>query len=225
MNILKILLAILLAGSLAMPAAAQIVVWDNGPYAVSLGEDISNSAVADDFVFNAPTSFNGIRFWAENSNVLFTFFSGTVGWAVHTNGGGNVPGAILHSGATNAITLTLTGSSVGDANIWQLDFSIPEINLAAGTYWLQLRENAIGSPWDGEILTINWVPRDGGPLGFSSRQDSNEQNPAGWPTNLGADRAFVLVSNVPEPATLLLGAVGLGGAVWTGWKKRRRRTG
>lgn len=208
----------------ALPVWGQTVVWDNGPYNVALGRDISGTATADDFSFNVAQSFDRIRFWAESGEVLFGSFSGTIGWAIHSNNI-NKPGAILFSGSTADVTLDLTGSSVGDANIFQLEFPTGIINLPSGTYWLQLRENAIGSATDGS--PINWVDRNGGIIGFGAVQDPNEVNPVVWSISTGTDSAFQLISTVPEPTTIMLMLGPAAGGVFYAWKRRqptRRRS-
>jgi hypothetical protein len=100
--------------------------------------------------------------------------------------------------------------------IAQLDFSIPTQNLAAGTYWLRLKEGTASSTNDG--TTIFWLQTGAARTGNGFRSDSNEVAPT-WgssATSTSVDLSFQLLSgssSAPEPGTLALLALGIVGGV------------
>jgi hypothetical protein len=151
----------LAAGLSGTPASAQVVVVDNGPFSTdtSLGgtaPGMSSDSIADDFSLAGATSLTAVRFWASDNAAPFDTleaFSGTLSYFIRADDGG-VPGAALHSGTVSGAQVTRTDTGVDlvltdSYRIFQLDFSIPEVTLSAGTYWLQLREGTLSSAFDG----------------------------------------------------------------------------
>lgn len=201
--------------------ARAAVVYDNGIYATNFNTtSITGAISADDFTFADTASFDTIRFWAADAPAgLATEFSGTLTWAVRANSGG-IPGAIIESGTTSDVTVTDTGDILnGNPNfeIAQFNFSVPEVTLDAGTYWLSLKENGPDDPGDGSI--VGWL-FTASQTGNTHKQDSEETNPTTWDDDgAAADTAFELRSDarvvVPEANTfaLALPALGMVGAV------------
>ncbi len=73
------LFGLLAIAALAAPASAQVV-YDNGSYIGGAdGRNISNFAIADDFITGSALSFNAIRFFAFDTTAgLLSQFSGTL---------------------------------------------------------------------------------------------------------------------------------------------------
>jgi len=213
-----------------VPATAQVVVVNNGPVTIANAADITTFATADDFTLSATATFNAIRFWALDTAgdpALLDQFSGTLSWFIHNNGAGIPDPAILASGTVSGgIMLTDTGVNLLFTNqrIFQLDFSVPDTTLPAGTYWLRLKENTPTDPSDASF--VYWVWR-GGQSGNTLRISGDEVNPANWSNGI-ADLAYQLRFNaapaaaIPEPGTLALLLVG---GVMTGAGVLRRRRG
>jgi hypothetical protein len=118
---------------------------------------ISSAEHADDFVLTAPSSIAAVSFWAvattpggaaEPVGGFLGNFSGTVAWAIHANASG-LPGAIVSSGSTIGIVPVATGTVLGGTlHEYKVSFNFASpVNLAAGTYWLELHE--------GPTLTTN----------------------------------------------------------------------
>jgi hypothetical protein len=224
------LAALTLLGPAVLPntAQAQTTVYNNGTFGTVNGRDISDFAIADDFVLASPTSFDAIRFWAFDIPAgLSGNFSGDLTWFLYSGSAGSpspsaIPSSTIVSQGTvsgGAITITNTGSLVAaNANfeIAQLDFSIPTQNLAAGTYWLRLKEGTASSTNDG--TTIFWLQTGAARTGNGFRSDSNEVAPT-WgssATSTSVDLSFQLLSgssSAPEPGTLALLALGIVGGV------------
>ena len=234
-------LILLGVAALAPRAQAQGIVYDNGTFGVTGAIQISNLATADDFTLASPTSFDAIRFWAmDNSFSLFDNFSGNLTWYIYEGSAGSpspnaIPSiTILSQGTVSGsdITITDTGSLLlGNprGQIVQLDFSIPTQNLAAGTYWLRLKEGTDSSGFD--LTPIFWISTGAANTGNGFRTDADEVNPTTWDTggstttssssgtSTTSDLAFQLISTAPEPGTLTLLALGVVGG---GVAKRRK---
>jgi hypothetical protein len=206
--------------ALSLLALTAQVVYDNGSLGRSGGFDISESAVADDFSFTDTTSFNAIRFLVLDEYTYSTTlagFSGTLSYIVRANNfrpnGLPFPGAALVSGTVSgaSITQTVVGVNVDNAPIFQLDFSIPEVTLDAGTYWLQLKEGTPSSAYDGS--SIIWTVSSTH-TGAAQLSDDDEVNPTEWGYTTFYDAQFQLRDNTqvasaaPEPASLALFALG-----------------
>jgi hypothetical protein len=106
--------------------------------------------------------------------------------------------------------------------IFQLDVSVGDLTLAAGEYWLQLREGAIGSP--GDATHVFWCSTNL-PKGSARSFALDEVSPT-W--QKGSEHlAFQLfdgTGDVPEPPTMAMWSL-LGSILAAGnWRRRRNRT-
>lgn len=229
-------LLVLLTSGPSVQVQAQGVVYDNGGYTGATdARNISDFAIADDFVVASSLTFDALRFWAVDFTPQpFAGFSGTLSWFIYEGEVGATPNAIptatiVASGTVSGgqIVVTETGdllNGTASLQIVQVDVTIPEVTLATNRYWLRLKENGPADPFDG--FSVLWMETGGPITGNGYRADASETNPVTWNfsgTATTTDLAFQLRhSAVPEPATLLLSAVGLGGVVLAGWKKRRK---
>jgi PEP-CTERM motif len=230
-------LALLGLMALAPRAQAQGIVYDNGTFGVTGAIRMSDLAAADDFTLASPTSVDAIRFWAmDNSFSVFDNFSGSLTWYIYEGSAGSpspnaIPSTTILSQGTASgsdITITDTGSLLlGNprGQIVQLDFSIPTQNLAAGTYWLRLKEGMDSSGFD--LTPIFWISTGAANTGNGFRTDADEVTPTTWDTggstntssngtSTTSDLAFQLLSSsasAPEPGTLVLLALGTVGGV------------
>ncbi|WP_309714299.1 PEP-CTERM sorting domain-containing protein [Armatimonas sp.] len=222
-------LTLLGLAALAPTAQAQTTVYNNGTFGTANALTITDLTLADDFVLASPTSFDAIRFWAMDGNPgLLGDFSGDLTWFIYSGSAGSpspnaIPSTTIVSQGTvsgGAITITDTGSVLlgdPDFEIAQLDFSIPTQNLAAGTYWLRLKEGTAISTSDG--TDVSWVDTGAANTGNGFRSDDNEVTPTTWnfnTTSTTVDLAFQLRSSsaaAPEPGTLALLALGVVGGL------------
>lgn len=193
------------------PAGASIL-YSNGPidgthdaWTIDFGY-----AVADSFQLSTPATLTSADFGAWN------FGSDTINmvdWAI-LNGSPGTGGAVLASG-TAALSDTLLFTNAWSYNIFSDSFSLPNLTLAAGTYWLELN-NAVVTNGDGGYWDMN-----GGPSQAWESQAGNVTPcasyyyPSGW-----CSGTFDIQGRaVPEPASLAL----IGSGVLASGLLRRRR--
>ncbi len=193
--------AILLA-ALQLPLNGATIFSQGAPNSNSI--DMTSYRLADDFTLAQAATITGINFWytsAPESNLT------TVSWAIY-NSTANAPGTLIGSGNSPVATAAFF-------NIYIAALSTSSVNLAAGTYWLELHS---GSSLTGTSGPQNfWV--------FATDNATSLalfNNGAGFPNspiNPGSQGygqfAFELigttgVSGVPEPATYAMLAAGLG---------------
>jgi hypothetical protein len=108
-------------------------------------------------------------------------------------------GAPIATGNTAGGPNTVVGSGFGAFDILQESISIPDVDLTAGTYWLELSNGS-----DAYDTAVWWDESDGASAAFSSDYGAI------------ASETFQINGTVPEPSSLLLlgpGALALAGLV------------
>ncbi len=230
----KTLLVLSLA---ALGGAAQAVeLYNNGPVVdanglsiltapnttFGLGVQVSaGNSVADDFtVTGGGWNVESVSLYAYQTNATaFGFTSAT--WSIVS---GSANGAVVASGSVTpgngglegyrVTSTTLTSTARG---IYELQLDIPDINLAAGTYWLRwslVGDSLFSGPWqpltaDNEVGNLEQSIGNGA---FAPWADAG--------SGLGAEAPFALHGSVvPEPGTYALMLAGLAGIA--GWTRRR----
>jgi hypothetical protein len=185
-------LGIALTGTqFAGSAWAAAVLYSNGPI---LGTDgsgaptISTQEVVDSFVISSASTITGtanVGLWIDHLNV-----PSTVNWAIRT-----APFSGVLAGGTASWSASFLFTNQFNFDIYSGSFSIPDLPVAAGTYYLAL-SGAVTVPagstyWD----------RDNGPSQVFDGSTANSN-------------AFQIIGNVgpasaPEPATIALMALSL----------------
>jgi len=206
--------ALLLASAcLILPSAHAGTVFSSGPYNGTNNDWIISGTeeVADNFMLGATTIVNGASFvvWANPGDVI-----STIDWAITSTAGGT---AIANGTAALSQTLITTPNLYG-YDIDNESFSIPNVTLSAGTYWLQLtnatstatpvcsnvnQQNCFGwdendnpnsiaglSAWDNEVGILN-----------------STNDPTDCPTTVCTET--FTISGTPEPGTFPLFTSGL----------------
>jgi PEP-CTERM motif len=208
-------LAMLTLSTLPQVAHAQTMIYDNGTFTPSGGNNITSTASADDFTFASTQTFDQARVWLMDTSLpgnTIEQFSGTLSWFVYTNNAGK-PGTVITSGTVSGASITTvdTGvdfsTTVGSFRVFQFDFPVSSTTLTAGTYWFRVKENGLTAPNDGS--QVFWL-NSGSSTGFGTRADTNPVTPSTWIFNNPTDRAFQLLGSTtaPEPGTMALIAVG-----------------
>ena len=199
MKVRHILLLLLALCLIAVPAFAQVDLYDNGPtdgttdaWTINFGFEMSNS-----FVLSNAASVNGVTFaaWLFPGDVLesleVSITSGEFGGTVYFDGLVNVTATGC---ATNQLGFDVCNETA----------SFLPVAMNAGTYWLNL-QNAIVNTGD----PVYW-DENGGPSGASN--NSVGTMPSESFTILGASTTTSTTGTTPEPGTLMMvgsGALGL----------------
>jgi hypothetical protein len=189
-----------------VPLLADYVVVDTSPHNDN-ATDIVNSRLAADFTLTSGAVIDDMTFWYQ---AQFQTDLSSVAYAFYSDTGGGL-GMAIDTGVVTPET------SPTDTNAFIATFSIPDVSLGAGTYWLEL--HAGSSLTDNSNFEIWWAASDNtGP--YSALQDVGLGQPSTPVTISGYEQyAFQLAgtssgggvggSPVAEPSTLLLAAVAL----------------
>lgn len=200
-------------------AASASTLYSNGP--VNGGVDAwtinFGFQVADSFTLGSNSTITGATFgtWTFPGDVPVS-----VNWEIVTD---PITQTIIASGVSPLSTTFLFTNQYG-YSINSESFSIPNVNLGSGTYWLLL-QNAVVNTGD----PLYWDENDGSSAAWESAYGylTGGNGPCSSPGPTGyCSESFTIEgnsgNNVPEPASLFLlgsGLLGLGGAV----RKRMNR--
>lgn len=138
------------------PARADTVVYDNGPDLLNKAGNIGGTyAIADDFVLSNPAVLTGVTFsdWVlywENAPT-----SQTIAWSIRASTSyglpgsptysGDVPGPLVQSGSAATPSATFNQTVFWNYNwynVYNVSFSLPNVSLAPGHYWLTLNSSS-----------------------------------------------------------------------------------
>ncbi len=197
------------------------LIYSNGVPDNTDASNITTQRSADNFALASGATVGNIRFWwGPNGGQPLSDFSGTITYAFYEDAGGAL-GTMINSGTVSGVTSTPTGAFAsicgGPPNcpILAAGLNLPSaVSFVPGTYWLELHE--------GDTLTSNdgtstfWVTS----AQTGDRKQSSSLCPGcGTPSVVGnSELAFGLSQAVPEPSTIALVVIGLGGLLL-----RRRR--
>ena len=128
-----------------LPSAASqaAVILTQGPPNDN-ATNIVDFRVADDFTLSQTTVLTSVSFWYQ---AQFQDDLSSLAYAFYTNAGG-APGSTLFTG-------TATPQLSTDANAFLAAFSVPLLQFAPGTYWLELHGGT--SLTDDTGFTIFWA--------------------------------------------------------------------
>jgi hypothetical protein len=180
---------------MSIPAMATTVVYDNGPINGTQGSGaptISGGAVTDSFLLSSDSIITGtanIGLWLDHNNA-----PSSVNWSITSS-----PYSGVLASGTAAWNSTFLFTNAFNFDIYSGSFSIPDLLLVSGTYWLQL-DTASTTP----AGTTFWDRSDGPSQAFDG---------PGITDPAGSESFQILgttpVAGVPEPASLLLVASAL----------------
>ncbi len=187
----------------AFSSAKADVLYDNGPVNGTVSAwTIDTYSVADTFTLTSQSTLTGLNFSLWN-------FAGdattAVDWTILSSLSGPLLGSPLASGIQAPVTQTPDFINSYGYAINNDSIALPNISLAAGTYWIELQNAANTSG------NVAYWDMNGGPSTVWENQLG--YNPTGYGGDLrNASNTFQIIgsgSSVPEPASILLLAIGM----------------
>jgi len=192
--------------SLASAAAAGAPFYMNGLPNMDSGNEMTSRIQAEDFTLNEAMTLTGVRFWAFYYTDLAAGYLGTVEWTIHEGGGGQ-PGTALFFGLATP-TVSSGASNCCDGIPALLEFALPDVPLASGTYWLALHNGPVTGTGDENFY---WQTTAANATA-SGLEQATPFGSSSW-TNTNLEHAFELdgaapsasaIGEIPEPGTFYL---------------------
>ena len=192
----------------ALPAGT--VVYDSGgPDGVN-GISL-NIPVAENFSIGSAAVLNQLVFFGSaNIDDVASQFSGTIGFRILNDNAG-APGSSVAVGSDPSVVLIDNHTVNAGTEEFRFVVNLGSISLGPGTYWLALREGAMGTLpdntlifWDSTASTSSGLPQ----------VTSDGDGLTGYSVFGNESLAFQLVST-PEPGTTGLSMLGAA-AMWAG---------
>jgi hypothetical protein len=212
-SLLVVVASFALARLAIVPSArADSIAFSNGGPNQHGGNEMTDFLQSDVFTLSGTTEIIGVNFWDLEGSA--GDYKGSVYWAIQQNAGSQ-PGAIIASGVTSSVIRTATGLFDTSGFFAEVEdqFGINPIFLTPGTYWMTLHDGPTSLTSFSDFYW-EWSHDTG------SGQEYDLIANAGWDSN-GAAHAFLLTT-VPEPASLVLVALGLG--MFASWSRFSRRS-
>jgi hypothetical protein len=205
-------LAVILCMLLALPVAADTILYDNGPYNGTLKAWTIHSpfAVSNSFTLSQSSVVAGADFvvWMRQTGDAMT----SVDWKITSS---PFDGATIASG-TAAPSGVFLISNVNGYNAYTESIAIaPSVALSANTYWFEL-ENGVTGNKDLVFWDIN-----NGPSAAYENTLGNVNGHEFPGTNSDSFRIYGSNSVVVEPTSLLLLGAGLSAIGLATWRKRK----
>ena len=203
----KIALAVIALSAIPLPTRADSTIYSNGPtngtvsgWSLYYGYDTQNS-----FTVSATSTLTAVTFgnWLDHGDT-----AQSIVWSIVSTEGSMTPLCATCSGTAplSGVELSISGTPDG-YDLYNQTFSLPDITLAPGTYWLDLgNENVSGGfgYWD-----INGGPSMVWETFYGDLSGPNCAAAGAYISALGCSDAFTIygttsTSATPEPDSLAL---------------------
>ena len=200
MNTVRPVIALMAPLFLLSGMAQSTVVYDNGPIQgitarnIGFGVLTNDFSISNSFSIDSKSTITGITFgaWIPYANTVATvdWAIGTTFFDVSLGSGVAVAFGDQPVGGAGPFTFTLTS------------FSVPDLALGAGTYFLTLTNGL-----NDQGGTVFWDASFGSSLA--------RQTDGGTPFDIDSSAFQVLGKAIPEPSTLVLLSVAMGLLAWS----------
>ena len=208
LQITPLSLLALLVSILVVPAMADSILYNNGAPCPSQCTDawtISTPfAVTDNFTLVGNATLTGVDFavWV---------YPGDIPQSVDWELGNSAFGSNIGVGTASNLGVTVLGLNEYGFDLDEVSFSLPEIQLGAGTYWLTLQNASIanGDP-------VYWDENSGSDCSSPGCPSQAFSNEVGSIPSESFDIRGNYNGTTPEPGSVILfssGLVALGGVV------------
>jgi len=169
--------------------------WSQEPYdSLAAGSPVTSAVAANDFTLTEPFTPSRAQVVLADGDAtpdgVVDSLGSTLGWGLYADGSGG-PGALLYSGTSGPpLTQTILGGNVTVGDYASVGLDLSRVGtLAAGTYWLAVREG----PWGtgaADATEVYWLiaERAGSPRCASTSLVS----PGSWFSSDSLDLAFSL---------------------------------
>lgn len=223
-------------------------IYNNGESNYFAGVEMTQCILTEDFILATAATISEIKFWTFDMGTT-THYQDQLTWFIFGDNAGK-PGETLATGTmdTDPVSLgshVIAATGYKSCNVWEFDFTIPEFNADANTFYhLGLHNGAL--TWDSTKNT--WVAAPGQKTinmdYYWATSEPLVDDPSVWVWNLLStptwytytyerELAFQLegtygtylsvpdLSPIPEPVTILLLGLGLMGV--TGVKRKLKK--
>lgn len=228
----KLLLFVALCSMSALTMRADSILYTDGPingtFSAFYVDSNSPFKVEDSFTLSSASTLTSVSFgnWLYRDDQALT-----VNWAIVGSEGSQTAVCAACSGTGTLTEGTTSFYNVQRYRVVENSFLLPNINLPAGTYWLELYNETTtihlvgaGAAWDmNGGPSMVWNSGLGDVSGDNCTNNDNSTYPSGACSNAftiyGTSNA--VISGTPEPSTLAL--LGSGAALVATQVHRRRR--
>ena len=171
-------------------------IWDQSPPNDN-ATNIVDFRLADDFVLTGQSTVDMISFWYQ---AQFQADLASVTFAIYSDSG-DALGTLLDTGTVTPVTSV-------DVNAFFATFTIPDLSLAPGTYWLELHSGS--SLTDNTGFAVDWAASADN-MTFAALLASTPNQPNSSIGTSGFEQyAFQLGgTEAPEPSPIILCSTGI----------------
>jgi hypothetical protein len=220
--------------------AGSTTLWYNGNLdqrdALANQTGAPDGLVYDDFIVPTGMTYTITAVFSNDALAPGGTLGTTAYWEIRSGVSDGNGGTLLSSGdAADATTNTGLAFTFGGISspVYTNQVSIPSITLAAGTYWLAVAPDT--SNQSNFIVTTSGADAIGSPPGddgnsfysstffgfsFTPTTNPNIEGPGTWDYSMGVIGTAAVI---PEPSSLILGAIGMVSAAGCVWNRRRSR--